>query len=271
LDFKSHEAANALARLAAFGSSQAALDLIHAGVPLDGKVRHDGHDDDENGCCPPLEYASSYGDLKLIQALLNAGAAANTEIMWRALYDSAYGGYLDAFHLLQANGASVRAHDLGGRTLLMAAASSGVPAMFKEIFKSDKNVNTITQIPFMPCRPEDLAHQVCPPQPETDGRTALMEAASGCDYDIPREGLDRVEVVRLLLAAGADVNAYDKNGNTALLYCHRNTDLVALLLRAGADPNVQNSDGETPLRLAGSDEIKSLLIKHGAMQVETSR
>jgi hypothetical protein len=41
-DFKSHAAANALARLAALGNSQVALDLVHAGVPLDGNVRHDG-------------------------------------------------------------------------------------------------------------------------------------------------------------------------------------------------------------------------------------
>jgi ankyrin repeat protein len=274
-DFKSHEAANALARLAAFGSPQAAHDLIHAGVPLDGNVHHDGDDDDENGCCPPLEYASSHGDLKLIQALLNAGAAANTEIMWRALYDSAYGGYLDAFHFLLANGASVKAHDLGGRTLLMAAASSGVPAMLKEILKSDQNVNAITDIPFVPCGPEDLASVgigACLSQPETDGRTALMEAVDRGDYEIPREGLDRTEVVRILLAAGADVNARDTKGNTALLLCHRNIKLAELLLQAGAHPNVRNSDSETPLQRAGSDEMKRLLIKHGAMQgVKTSR
>jgi ankyrin repeat protein len=224
----------------------------------------------ENACCQPLEYAAHHGDLKLIQALLKAGADANTEVMWRVLFDSAYGGHLDAFHLLLANGAVVRAHDLGGRTLLMAAASSGVPDMLKEILKSDRNVNTITQIPFMPCRPEELAYQgiaACPPQPETDGRTALMEAASGCDFDVPREGLDRVEVVRILLASGADVNARDTKADSALLLCHRNIDLVALLLRAGADPNVQNSDGETPLGLAGSDEIKSLLIQLGAMPI----
>jgi hypothetical protein len=221
-DFKSHEAANALARLTAFGSSQSALDLVNAGVPLDGNVRHDG---EENSCCPPLEFASSKGDLKLMQAVLNAGAAANPEIMWRALYDSVYGGSLEAFHLLLANGASVRAHDLGGRTLLMAAAFSGVPAMLKEILKSDRKVNAITEIPFIPCQPEQNADQStadCPPQPSTDGLTALMEAVSPGDYDRPREGLDRAEVIRLLLAAGAAVNARDTKGNTALLLCHRN-------------------------------------------------
>jgi ankyrin repeat protein len=67
-----------------------------------------------------------------------------------------------------------------------------------------------------------------------------------------------------LLAAGADVNARDAQGNTALLFCHRNVELASLLLHAGADPNVRNNDGDTPLQRAGSDEMQRLLIKHGA-------
>lgn len=266
-DFKSHEAANVLARIVSLGNSQVALDLIHAGVPLDGNVRHDGKED---ACCPPLEYAAGHGNLKLIQALLDARAASNAEIMSRALFDSAYGGHLDAFHLLLANGASVRAHDLGGRTLLMAAAASGFPAMLKEILKSDRNVNAITEIPFVPCRPEDLeslGSDACSSQPSTDGVTALMEAVSPGDYETPHEGLDRIEVVRILLGAGANVNARDTKGNTPLLLCHRNVKLAELLLQAGADPNARNDADETPLRRAGSEEMKRLLIEHGAVPI----
>jgi ankyrin repeat protein len=264
-DLKSHEAANALARLADFGNPEVALELVHAGVPLDGNVRHDGNED---ACCPPLEFAAGHGNLKLIQALLDADAVANAEIMSRALFDSVYGGHLDALHLLLANGAGIMAHDLGGRTLLMAAAFSGSPAMLKEILKSDRNVNAITEIPFVPCTPKDLlslGSAACSSQPATDGVTALMEAVSPGDYENPREGLDRMEVVRMLLAAGANVNAHDTKGNTPLLLCHRNIKLAELLLQAGADPNARNDYGETPLHFAGSDEMQRLLIEHGAI------
>jgi ankyrin repeat protein len=266
-DLKSHAAADALARLADFGNTDVALDLIHAGAPLDGNPRG-SYPAVEGFCCWALVYAAKHGDLKLIQALLDAGVVTNSEIMDTALFTSAYAGHLDAFHLLLANGTSVKTHDLGGRTLLMAAAASGVPAMLKEILKSDQNVNAITEIPFVPCRPRDLVSlgvAPCLAQPETDGRTALMEAVSMGDYEIPREGLDRAEVVRLLLAQGAEVNARDTKGNTALLLCHRNIQLATLLLQAGADPNVRNDDGETPLSRAGTDEMKRILVEHGAI------
>src|SRR6476646_4656040 len=154
-DVTSHAAAVALARLADFGNPDVALELIQAGAPLDGNARR-SYPVKEDSCCSALEYASTHGDLKLMQALLDGGAAANAEMMWRALDASAYEGHLESFHLLLANGASVRPHDLGGRTLLMAAASSGSPAMLKEILKSDHNVNAITQIPAQPCTPKDL-------------------------------------------------------------------------------------------------------------------
>ena len=72
--------------------------------------------------------------------------------------------------------------------------------------------------------------------------------------------------IRLLLAAGADVNARDKNGNTALVLCDSNTGKILLLLQAGADPNARNHEGETALSNASDAEVKNLLIKHGAME-----
>ncbi|XP_064923497.1 ankyrin repeat domain-containing protein 22 isoform X6 [Columba livia] len=59
-------------------------------------------------------------------------------------------------------------------------------------------------------------------------------------------------LIKMLLRAGADVNATDSSGCTALHYaCEmRNQEVIPLLLEAHADTSVKNQDGETPLDIA---------------------
>ncbi len=74
---------------------------------------------------------------------------------------------------------------------------------------------------------------------------------------------DEAECVRLLVNAGADVNAKDEDGNTAL----HHTFLKAVeeeLLKLGADVNARNKNGETPIFTAVSEDAISLYIQHGA-------
>jgi ankyrin repeat protein len=61
-----------------------------------------------------------------------------------------------------------------------------------------------------------------------------------------------VAVARLLVAAGADVNATQRHGYTPLHAAGQNGDaeLVELLLDAGADPTARTDDGQTPADLA---------------------
>lgn len=56
------------------------------------------------------------------------------------------------------------------------------------------------------------------------------------------------EVCRLLIAAGADVNALQRHGFTPLHAAaqHGDDELVELLLSAGADPSARTDGGETP-------------------------
>jgi ankyrin repeat protein len=74
-----------------------------------------------------------------------------------------------------------------------------------------------------------------------EGVSALSAAASS----------GQVEVVRLLLDRGADVNADDYWGGNALCGPSLNghVDVVQLLLSRGADPNMED-DGTTPLDYA---------------------
>ena len=57
-----------------------------------------------------------------------------------------------------------------------------------------------------------------------------------------------VEIVRMLIDAGADVNLKDNNGDTPLHIASSSLDLdlVLLLLNGGADPNVKDNSSRTP-------------------------
>ena len=57
--------------------------------------------------------------------------------------------------------------------------------------------------------------------------------------------VEREKCSRLLLEAGADVNAKDKDNHTALLSVARSATVtcVDLLLKAGADVNIRSKDG----------------------------
>ena len=70
----------------------------------------------------------------------------------------------------------------------------------------------------------------------------------------------------MLLDYGADINAKDKNGATALMAASeaRNAELVKLLLDHGADVNIQDKQGKTAHALASDPTIKEILAKHGA-------
>jgi ankyrin repeat protein len=77
------------------------------------------------------------------------------------------------------------------------------------------------------------------------------------------------ELVKLLLDAGADANVANKFGVTPLLQSSRTGDLETLrvLLAAGADISQAVRDGETPLMAAarsGNTDAVRLLLEHGA-------
>jgi len=70
----------------------------------------------------------------------------------------------------------------------------------------------------------------------------------GPDWDPERQ----VQTIRTLLKAGADLQAHDRNGATALHRAVRTRCAAAVvcLLEAGADPAGRNLSGSTPFHLA---------------------
>ena len=82
-------------------------------------------------------------------------------------------------------------------------------------------------------------------------RTALIEAAIGGWTDI----------VRLLVEAGADVDARDFSGGTALTMAalKGHTDIVRILRDAGADLTIVDVDGRTALMWATSNGFNAII------------
>ncbi len=70
--------------------------------------------------------------------------------------------------------------------------------------------------------------------------------------DAAKEG--DLETVQSLIEQGADVNAIDNNGNTALMWASArgHTETVGFLIDKGADVNAVDNDGDTALKIAKS-------------------
>jgi ankyrin repeat protein len=80
-----------------------------------------------------------------------------------------------------------------------------------------------------------------------------------------------VETANVLIEAGADVNAKNKKGKTALMYAVQklsNLEMVKLLIEKGANVNQSDNSGTTPLMVSISEsedyETLDLLIEKGA-------
>ncbi|TMX04179.1 hypothetical protein EJD97_011047 [Solanum chilense] len=78
--------------------------------------------------------------------------------------------------------------------------------------------------------------------------------------------LAKVKCAQVLLEAGAEVDALDKNKNTALHYAagYGRKECVALLLKNGEAVTLQNLDGKTPIdvaKLNNQNEVLTLLEK----------
>ncbi len=86
-------------------------------------------------------------------------------------------------------------------------------------------------------------------------RAQMLEAAEKGNLPLVRE----------LLAKGADINAKNTNGYTALhmAVSKSHKDIVEFLIAKGADVNARSRSGSTPLHLAKREDIAKILLASG--------
>ena len=149
-----------------------------------------------------LMEAAYLGQLEEVERLVSAGTAvdfADPE-QRTPLMVAAFNGHTPVIQFLVEKGAKLDARDSNGRTALMYASSGPFEEAVAYLLEQGAAVNA---------------------QGTLEGFTALMTAAS--------EGL--LEVVRLLLANGADPSVVDEDGDTAASFARQNghTEVLALL------------------------------------------
>lgn len=154
---------------------------------------------------------------------------------------------------------------------LAEACSGGHVGVVKKLLDEGRSVNETTEegesLLSLACQAGyyELAQVLLAMRANVEDRgmkgdcTPLMEAAS----------TGHVEIVRLLISHGADVNAQSSSGNTPLMYACAggHEDVVLVLLEAGANVEDHNENGHTPLMeaaSAGHVGVAKILLEKGA-------
>ena len=133
--------------------------------------------------------------------------------------------------------------DRYGTTMLLAAAMENNHELMRMLVQRGSNPNKTDRF----------------------GKTPLMRLLSWKNKDVTRS-------IQVLISLGVNVNMYDEDGNTALMFAVVNSGddcrVVKLLMDAGAEIDIANKSGITPLMAAKQLElpgVSGLLEAYGAI------
>ena len=204
--------------------------------------------------------ASQNGSESMVNLLLEAGADPNQALRLgeTPVMVAARSGFPAVVERLAEAGADLDARAARDQTALMWAAAQGHPGVVRVLIENGADIHARSavwsQVMAVPPHSVDAYNRDIP----HGGDTALMFAARVGD----------AASARLLVAAGADVDAADAWGVSATsLAAHSGfTEIVRLLLEAGADPE-RPGPGFTALHNAIMNQDEAMvrdLVAHGA-------
>src|SRR5580765_6019254 len=215
--------------------------LIRAGAKV-GAANREG--------VTPLQLAALNGNAAMIEKLVKAGADPNASLTPSgdtALMLASRTGTTDAIKVLLETGANVNAKETwGGTTALMAAAAERHPAAVKMLI--DRGADVSARSNFVAAANGRGFEGRTPSAPQPG--QAVEEFASGWLTPLmfaAREG--DLESARLLVTAGADVNAIAADGKDALglAVFNGNYELASFLVDNKSKVNQADTQGFTPL------------------------
>lgn len=218
------------------------------------------------------------------RALLEAGADVDArygEAEETTLHLAARLGNLRAARVLLDHGAHVDARTIRGWTPLHLLAGSGdnAVAMATVLLQRGADVDARGRDAWTPlfaavlAQRADVVALLLRHDALVDAREAMLGGASPLELAV---SLGDVPIAELLISAGADIDARNRDGGTALHVAafSEQRETVALLLGEGADPNARDARGATPLHMAagcdcdedeiGKTAVAKLLIQYGA-------
>lgn len=206
----------------------------------------------------------------LLTLFTSLASHAETPAMNTALLDAAHRGDTPAVRQLLNQGAQADTRNDQGQTALLVATHANEVEAAKVLIEAGADVNAkdnINDSPYLYAGARGLddilrltlAHGADLKSTNRYGGTALIPAAER----------GHVSTVQLLIAAGVDVNHLNRLHWTALLEAvilgdggPRHVEIVRQLLAAGADPLIADKDGVTALehaRQRGYREMVALL------------
>ena len=220
----------------------------------------------------PLMYAALYADAELLSAMLEAGGNPNiasdlgaTALIW-AVEDR------DKLALLLDAGADVNAASGFGRTALSLAVLSGQGEETTALLLARGAKPAPAALSGAANRNESSVHKLLAAGIKDKGEAAGMALRAGCvtcldallpgDAALPRglifvspvSGPGKPDLVRIALERGADVNARDNKGRSALMLLaisdHVTPELLQTIIDRGADVHAKSKQGLNALDYA---------------------
>jgi ankyrin repeat protein len=198
----------------------------------------------------PMQLAALNGNAAMLEKLIKAGANVNallTSSGDTALMMASRTGKPDAVKLLLDNGAQINAKETwGDTTALMWAVAEGHTAIVKMLIDKGADVNARTKfVPSATGRGFEGATPVAskPGQAPEDNSSGMLSPLMFA----AREG--DIESARLLVAAGAQVNATDGDGKDSLglAIFNGSYEVASFLIDNHANVNQADAQRFTPL------------------------
>ncbi len=218
---------------------------------------------------------SDHRSVDSVRALIKAGADVNatTDRGHTALMTAARNGSTAVVRILLAAKADVNAKAEGGMTALHQAAEAGNVEVIELLLAAGADISARNEWAGTP-----LHYAV------QNANVARCLLKHGCRVDAPGNedclGMPALslatvfgnsEVIKLLLEAGANINAQDQTGKTALMHSiqPKKADVLELLIQSHADLNKTDSLGWTALmeaKFRKNDEAARLLQQAGGTE-----